>query len=108
MAGYRVYIDLIKDLLHGKQVISNGMGQEVERARAALQLAAAGRKVALVSSGDSGIYGMAGLIGEILREQPDLPVQVEVVPGIPLLAACAALLAAPLPAISPLSASAII
>jgi adenosylcobyric acid synthase len=65
VAGYQTYLDLIPQLLVGKQLLSSGMMQEVERCRQVLAMAASGRTVALVSSGDSGIYGMAGLVLEL-------------------------------------------
>ncbi|MCL4368670.1 MAG: precorrin-3B C(17)-methyltransferase [Actinobacteria bacterium] len=97
--GYRTYLDQIRELLDGKDVRASGMRQEVERARLAVKLANSHRKVAVVCSGDSGIYGMAGLIFEVLRAEGwPRPggIEVEVVPGIPALSACASLLGAPL------------
>ncbi len=70
------------------------MTHEVERCRKAISLAKEGKKVAVVSSGDSGIYGMAGLIYELLGE--DAGVEVEVIPGVPAFVAAASLLGAPL------------
>ncbi|MFH1650515.1 MAG: precorrin-3B C(17)-methyltransferase [Chloroflexota bacterium] len=94
--GYRTYLDLIKPLLQRKQVVATGMGDEVARVKNAIDLARQGRKVALISSGDSGIYGMAGLAGEILREQPSPKIDIVPVPGVPALAAAAALLGSPI------------
>lgn len=71
------------------------MMKEVERARQCLELAASGKKVALVSGGDPGIYAMAGLVFEMARERND-SVRIEVIPGIAALNACAARLGAPL------------
>src|SRR5512133_1368968 len=65
IAGYQTYLDFIPQLLGGKKLLSTGMMQEVERCRAALDAAHAGAIVALVSSGDAGIYGMAGLALEM-------------------------------------------
>ncbi len=96
VVGYEAYIKLIKPLLGQKEVIATGMGAEVERVKMAISLAKQGRSVSLVSSGDSGIYGMAGLVGEILREQTGDELDIEVIPGVPLLAASATLLGAPL------------
>ena len=98
VAGYAAYIDLVPPaLLAGKDVCATGMTGEVARCRAALEAAAAGRDVALVSSGDAGVYGMAGLALEML-ESMNLADAVEfgVVPGIPAVCAAAALLGAPL------------
>ena len=99
VVGYRLYLDLLAPLLAGKRVHPSPIGAEVERARQALDLAAAGRRVALVSSGDAGVYGMAGVVWEQLAARPggmeDAPA-VEVVPGVTALLAAAAVLGAPL------------
>jgi precorrin-3B methylase len=60
IAGYKTYLELISDLLVGKTVFSSGMKKEIDRCREAIDQALAGKRVALVSSGDAGIYGMAG------------------------------------------------
>lgn len=74
-----------------------GMTRELDRARQAVAAAAAGRSVAVVSSGDAGVYGMAGLVLEVLEEAGLLAaIDCQVVPGVPALAAAAALLGAPL------------
>ncbi len=96
VVGYEAYINLIEPLLGQKEVIATGMGTEVERVKTAISLAKKGKRVSLVSSGDTGIYGMAGLAGEMLREQSADDIDIEVIPGVPLLAASAALLGAPL------------
>lgn len=99
VVGYRAYINLVRQLLEGKEVLASGMRQEVARARMAVEAAARGRVVAVISSGDPGIYGMAGLIYELLREKGwhrEDGIEVEVVPGVPALSAAAALLGAPL------------
>ncbi len=94
VVGYHVYTDLVREWYADKEFHTTGMTRESERCRAALALAAEGEDVALVCSGDSGIYGMAALVYE-LRGESDTP-EVEVVPG--LTAACSggALLGAPL------------
>jgi len=111
VAGYGLYLDLIQPLIAGKQTLRSGMMKEVERVGAAIEAAMDGRSCALVSSGDPGIYAMAGLVFETCqsRKIPLLPLgrphescqsgpalAVEVVPGIPALCAGAALLGAPL------------
>ncbi len=99
IAGYRTYLALIPGLLAGKEILASGMMQEVARARAAIEVAASGKVVAVISSGDPGIYGMAGLIFELLREQGwrrEDGIEVEVVPGVAALNSAAALLGAPL------------
>lgn len=93
VVGYSTYLELIPELLAGKEVVSSGMMKEVERCRQALDLASAGRTVALVSSGDAGVYGMAGLALELAA---DSTVEIEVVPGISAVQAAAARLGAPL------------
>jgi precorrin-3B C17-methyltransferase len=77
VVGYRPYLDLIGDLLPGKQVLSSSMGKEVDRVAAAVDLLEQG-SVALVSSGDPNVYGMAGLGLELARK----PSAVEIVPGV--------------------------
>ena len=98
VVGYSGYLDLLEpEVLEGREVVSTGMTGEVERAGRAVDLALAGRDVAVVSSGDAGIYAMAGLVLEVLEERGLLErVPCEVVPGVPALAAAAALLGAPL------------
>lgn len=94
IVGYRAYLDLIPGLLAGKKVVESGMTQEVGRCREALALARSGLQVAVVSGGDPGVYGMAGLILELLEGREDVPV--EVIPGITAATAAAAVLGAPL------------
>jgi len=94
VVGYKTYIKLIEPLLRQKEVIATGMGDEIERARIAINLVKEGRTVSIVCSGDAGIYGMAGLVSEILCEQGE-DLAVEVVPGVPAMVAVAALLGAP-------------
>ncbi len=62
VAGYHTYLELVTDLIADKEVIGSGMMQEVERCEAAVEQAKAGKRVAVISSGDPGIYGMAGLV----------------------------------------------
>lgn len=99
VVGYATYLALIPELLAGKAVVRKGMTEERERVEAACAEAAAGRRVALVSSGDAGVYGMAGPAYEHLLAQgwrPGEDLEVEVVPGTTALAAAAALAGAPL------------
>ena len=93
--GYRTYLDLIADIAPETPRRASGMRAEVDRAREALQLAGEGHTVVVVSSGDPGIYGMAGLLFE-MREQSLLDVEITVLPGISALNAAASLLGAPL------------
>ena len=94
IVGYTAYIDLIRDEFSDKETLSTGMRREVDRCRAAVEQAAAGKEVAVVCSGDSGVYGMAGLIYEVSQEYD--PVEIEVVPGITAACGGAAVLGAPL------------
>ena len=94
IAGYTVYVELIAPYLQGKTLLSTPMRQEETRCRMALEEAAKGHTVAMVCSGDSGVYGMAGLIYELSKEYP--PVEIEVVPGITAACSGAAVLGAPL------------
>lgn len=94
VVGYRPYVALVEHLLDGKRVLGSGMREEVERARAAIGAARDGENVAVVSTGDAGVYGMAGLVIELLGEAPD--VDLEVVPGVTAASAAASVLGAPL------------
>ena len=93
--GYKTYLKLIANIASHIPRQSSGMRKEVDRARDALKLASEGKRVALVSSGDSGIYGMAGLVYEV-HEESNYEVEIEIVPGISALNAAASLLGAPL------------
>ena len=95
IVGYKTYTHLVKGLTGDKEVIKTGMCKEIERCQTALELAMSGRKVALISSGDAGIYGMAGLILELVTKQ-QLEVEVRLIPGMTASIAAAALLGAPL------------
>lgn len=97
--GYATYIRLVEDLLAGKEVVKKGMTEELDRAIEALERAQQGKKVALVSSGDAGVYGMAGPTFEVLFQAgwtPDSEIEVEIVPGASALNTCASLAGAPL------------
>lgn len=97
IVGYSLYIELLGDLVAGKQVVSTGMTREVERCRAAVDLALEGRAVSVVCTGDPGVYAMAGPVLELLAEaDPEGRVPVEVVPGVSAVHAAASRLGAPL------------
>lgn len=97
VAGYHTYIELIETLLKGKEVIGTGMMQEIDRCRMAVEKAVEGKNVAVVSSGDSGVYGMAGLVLELALQQPeDKRPQVEIIAGLSAVNAAASVLGAPL------------
>lgn len=93
--GYKRYIELAADLLDGKEVVSSGMTQEVDRCMAAIERALQGQTVCMLSSGDPGVYGMAGLVLELVYEK-GLSLDVEIIAGISAANAAAASLGAPL------------
>lgn len=99
VVGYTTYIKLVRHLLEGKEIIKTGMTEEIGRARAAIERAKAGATVSLISSGDAGVYGMAGLVFQVLKEMgwkrgnsPEL----RLIPGMTALNSCASLVGAPL------------
>lgn len=94
LVGYTTYVDLIRSEFPEKEVLSTPMRREEERCRMAIQAAAAGRSVAMVCSGDPGVYGMAGLCYELSVEYP--PIEIEVIPGVTAATGGAAVLGAPL------------
>ena len=98
VVGYKRYVDLIAELVEGKKVLDTGMTQEIDRCRAALQEASAGENVVVISSGDAGIYGMAGLVLELLVKMDDAekPEFGGVIPGVSAMSAAAGLLGAPI------------
>lgn len=94
VVGYTVYVDLVKDLLEGKEVMSTKMKQEVDRCKLALEAALQGKTVAFVCSGDAGVYGMAGIMSEVAEGHPE--VEIITVSGITAACSGAARLGAPL------------
>ncbi len=94
IAGYTVYVDLVKDLFPDKETFTTPMKQEIERCRWAIETAKAGKSVAMVCSGDAGVYGMAGLLYELADQYQD--VDVEVVSGVTAAMSGAAVLGAPI------------
>jgi len=99
IVGYETYVNIVQDLIEGKDVYRYAMTQEVERAHQCIDLAKSGKTVSLVSSGDPGIYGMAGLIYEMLAESdwdPKNGLPVEVIPGVSALNSCASIIGSPL------------
>jgi precorrin-3B C17-methyltransferase len=92
VVGYKTYIDLIKEFIEEQEVIVNGMRGEVERCKEAVTQSLKGKTVCVISSGDAGVYGMAGLIYELVPESH----AVEVIPGVTASTAGAAILGAPL------------
>ena len=94
VAGYSLYLNLIRSLIQGKEQIQTGMTREVDRCTAARDMALAGHAVAVISSGDAGIYGMAGLMFELCQSYPEI--EIEVIPGITAACSGGAVLGAPL------------
>ena len=90
--GYKTYVDLIEDMFPDKKIIKSYMKKEVARCEETLKLALEGNVISLISSGDAGVYGMAGLMLEIANGQ----VEVEIVPGITSANASASLGGAPI------------
>ena len=94
LCGYTVYIDLVRPHYPEKEVYTTGMTREIDRCRWALEAAQSGKAVALVCSGDAGVYGMASPLLELAGAYPD--VEVEIVPGLTAALSGAAVLGAPL------------
>ena len=94
IVGYTVYIDLVRADFPDKEFLSTPMRKEVDRVRLALETAAQGRTVALICSGDAGVYGMSGLCEELLPQYPG--VELETIPGVSAVLSGAAILGAPL------------
>ena len=94
ICGYTVYAELLKPLFPGKRFLTTGMTEELERCRRCLERASEGETVALVCSGDAGVYGMAAPVLELKPAYPKA--EVEVIPGITAALSGAALLGAPL------------
>ncbi len=107
VAGYTTYIDLVREIVADKAIIATGMKKEVDRVEKAVETAMQGKSCAVISSGDAGVYAMAGLVFEMCGKK-GIPVHrpgeetdnggltVEVVPGVPALCSAGALLGAPL------------
>ena len=98
IVGYTVYLELLGERFAGKEMLSTPMKQETERCRLAFEEAAKGKKVAMICSGDAGIYGMASLMFEIKEElgTDAANVDINVIPGITAASSGAAVLGAPL------------
>lgn len=90
--GYKKYIDYVKEIFPDKQYISNGMGSEIERCKICIEYAETGKDVSIVSSGDSGIYGMAGIILEIAESS----INVNIISGVTSSIEAASALGAPI------------
>ncbi|MCX7990789.1 MAG: precorrin-3B C(17)-methyltransferase [Proteobacteria bacterium] len=95
IVGYKSYVDEIKKILPEKEYYQTGMKKEVERVTEAINFALGGKSVSLICSGDAGIYGMAGLLLELL-DKNEIDIEYEIIPGLPALVICSAVLGAPL------------
>jgi len=95
VTGYTAYINLMRDIFPEKEFKATGMMKEIDRCRMAIQDAMSGKDVAMISSGDSGIYGMAGIIYQ-LAEEMDADIEIDCVPGITAASSSASILGAPL------------
>lgn len=91
IVGYTPYIDYLGDLVEGKELFSTGMKGEIERCKRAIELVKEGKTTSIVSTGDAGLYGMAGPIFELARG-----IDVEVVPGVTAAFSAAAELGSPI------------
>ena len=97
IVGYKTYIELISEITAGKKILASGMRQEVQRAQIAIDTAQKNLNVAVISSGDAGIYGMAGLLLEMILNLPEnLQPEFEIAAGVSALNSAAAILGAPI------------
>ena len=94
IVGYTVYVELVKEHFANKRFLTTPMKKEIERCRLAFETAAEGKQVAMICSGDAGVYGMAGLMYELSEEWPDI--EIKVIPGVTAATGGAAVLGAPL------------
>ncbi len=90
--GYKTYIELVKEEFSHKELISSAMKKEVGRCLEVLDICKSGKTVSLISSGDAGIYGMAGIMLELATND----IEVEVVPGVTASTAAASIVGAPI------------
>ena len=95
VTGYTTYVEMLKEIFPDKTYLSTPMKKEVDRCRLAVEKAMEGIEVAMVSSGDSGIYGMAGIVLQVAEEM-QADIDIEVIPGVMAASAAAAVLGAPL------------
>jgi precorrin-3B C17-methyltransferase len=92
--GYKAYIKQIEDLIEGKEIIQKGMGDEIERAEIAVKKSREGKRIAIISSGDPGVFGMANVFFQVIGKYSDI--EVEVIPGVTAASFAASKLGAPL------------
>ncbi len=95
VTGYTIYVNMLRSIFPDKEYKATGMMKEVERCRMAIEDALSGKDVAIVSSGDSGIYGMAGIIYQ-LADEINVDIEIDIVPGMTAASTAASLLGAPL------------
>ncbi|MEA4978027.1 MAG: precorrin-3B C(17)-methyltransferase [Methanomassiliicoccaceae archaeon] len=95
VTGYTTYVDILREYFPEKQFKATGMMKEVDRCRSAIEDALSGKNVTMVSSGDSGIYGMAGIVYQLIEEMK-ADIDIEVVPGVTAASSAASVLGAPL------------
>lgn len=93
IVGYKPYIDYVRDFLDSKEIFSTGMTGEIERCKKAIEFAREGKNVAIISTGDAGLYGMAGPVIELIEESG---IDFQVVPGLSAIFSAASDLGAPL------------
>ena len=91
IVGYEPYIEYVRDLVEGKEIVANGMRKEIERCQKAIDMVKSGKNTAIISTGDAGLYGMAGPIFELAED-----IEVEVVPGVTASFSAASELGAPI------------
>lgn len=91
IVGYSPYIDYLGDIVEGKELFSTGMKGEIERCKKAIEFVKAGKTTSIVSTGDAGLYGMAGPIHELAKD-----IELEVVPGVTAAFSAGAELGAPI------------
>ena len=96
IVGYTGYLEFVRPVFPDKEYYGTGMMQEKERCVKAIELAGGGKNICVVSSGDSGVYGMAGLIFELVGDTPTIDIDIEVIPGVTAALSGAALLGSPL------------
>lgn len=95
ITGYTTYVEMLRPMFPDKNYLSTPMKKEVDRCRLAIEETQKGQDVAMVSSGDSGIYGMAGIVLQMCEEM-HADIEVEIVPGVTAASAAASILGAPL------------
>ena len=95
VTGYTAYVNMMKPIFPDKEYKATGMMKEVDRCRMAIEDAMAGKDVAMISSGDSGIYGMAGIIYQ-LADEMNADIEIDTVPGMTAASTAASVLGAPL------------